>query len=214
MSRRGVGIGRTRSVWPALAAFLGVLVCDPGQAHAQGAQAQPARPAPNPAPTPIPALPGEYTVGRGDVLQILVRNEAEMSREVLVRLDGRITVPLLGDLQAEGRTPRQIAQDVTAGLGKFINAPLVTVGVGQAPSSRAYVIGQVVRSGEIPLTVPLTVVQALALSGGFKEFANKGSILIVGRDRQVAPFDYRKFESGKDLEQNVLLKPGDVIVVP
>jgi polysaccharide export outer membrane protein len=199
-----------------MAAVLGGLFAVSIPAHAQGTVAapQPARPAAAPTPTPIAALPGEYTVSRGDVLQTLVRNEPDVSREVLVRLDGRITVPLLGDLQAEGRTPRQIAQDVTAGLGKFMNAPLVTVAVGQSPSSRAYVIGQVGRSGEIPLTVPLTVAQALALCGGFKEFANKGSILIVGRDRQVTAFDYRKFESGKDLDQNVLLKPGDVIVVP
>jgi polysaccharide export outer membrane protein len=91
---------------------------------------------------------------------------------------------------------------------------VVTVAVGQASSARAYIIGQVVRSGEISLTVPLTVVQALAMSGGFKEFAKKDSILVVGRDRQMTSFDYRKFESGRDLDQNVTLKPGDVVVVP
>jgi polysaccharide export outer membrane protein len=76
------------------------------------------------------------------------------------------------------------------------------------------VIGQVVRSGEIPLSFPLTVVQALALSGGFKEFARSDSILIVSRDRDVTPFNYKKFEAGRDLLQNVTLQPGDTIVVP
>jgi len=163
-----------------------------------------------------PAVPTrqEYTVGRGDVLQIVVRKEPDLSRDVLVRLDGWITVPLLGDVQAEGQTPTQISDAITRGLARFMNTPLVTVAVGQALSARAYVIGQVVRSGEIPLSVPITVVQALALSGGFKEFAKRDSILIVGHDKTVTSFDFKKFETGRDLEQNVTLKPGDTIVVP
>ena len=163
-----------------------------------------------------PAVPTrqEYTVGRGDVLQIVVRKEPELSRDVIVRLDGWITVPLLGDLQAEGQTPKQISEEITRRLARLINTPLVTVAVGQALSARAYVIGQVVRSGEIPLSVPITVAQALALSGGFKEFAKRDSIVIVGQDKKVTPFDFKKFETGRDLEQNVSLKPGDTIVVP
>jgi polysaccharide export outer membrane protein len=86
--------------------------------------------------------------------------------------------------------------------------------VGQALSARVYVIGQVVRSGEISLAVPLTVVQALALSGGFKEFARSDSIVIVGRDRSSKPFNYKRFEVGRNLEQNVLLRSGDTVVVP
>jgi polysaccharide export outer membrane protein len=148
------------------------------------------------------------------VLQIVVRKEPELSRDALVRLDGRITVPLLGDLEVAGRTPKEVSDDIARGLARFVSAPSVTVAVGQATSARAYVIGQVVRSGEIPLSVPLTVVQALALAGGFKEFAKKDAILVVGRDRKVTPFDYKKFEAGRDLEQNVGLKPGDTIVVP
>jgi polysaccharide export outer membrane protein len=180
---------------------------------AEGAQAQPQRPA-KAGSAPAAATQEEYTVGPGDVLQILVRKEPDLSRDVLVRLDGRITVPLLGDLKAAGRTPREISEEITRGLARFINAPSVTVAVGQATSARAYVIGQVVHSGEISLSVPLTVVQALALSGGFKDYAKRDSILIVGRDRKVTFFDYKKFETGRDLELNINLKPGDTIVVP
>jgi polysaccharide export outer membrane protein len=178
---------------------------------AAGARAQQQRPA-----NAAPAAPTrvEYTIGPGDVLQIVVRKEPDLSRDVLVRLDGRITVPLLGDLDAEGRSPKQISEDIARGLARFVNDPWVTVAVGQALSARAYVIGQVVRSGEIPLSVPLTVVQALALSGGFKEFAKRDAIMVVGRDRKVATFDFKKFETGRDLEQNVTLKPGDTVVVP
>jgi polysaccharide export outer membrane protein len=148
------------------------------------------------------------------VLQIVVHKEPELSRDVVVRLDGRITVPLAGDLDAEGRTPRQISDELARRLARYVTEPAVTVAVGQAQSARAYVIGQVVRSGEIPLSVPLTVAQALALCGGFKEFARRDAILVVGRDRKVTTFDFKRFETGRDLEQNVSLKPGDTVVVP
>lgn len=180
---------------------------------AEGAQAPSQPPAAAGAATAAPTR-GEYTVDSGDVLQIVVRKEPELSRDALVRLDGRITVPLLGDIEVAGRTPKEVSEDIARGLARFVSAPSVTVAVGQAASARAYVIGQVVRSGDISLSVPLTVVQALALSGGFKEFAKKDAILVVGRDRKVTPFDYKKFEAGRDLEQNVGLKPGDTIVVP
>jgi polysaccharide export outer membrane protein len=153
-------------------------------------------------------------VGPGDVLQVVVWKEPELTRDVLVRSDGRATLPLLGDVDAAGRTPGQLADQIARGLGRFVTSPQVTVGVSQALSARVYVIGQVVRSGEIPLSVPLTVVQALALSGGFKEFAKTDSILVVSRDRVVTPFNYKRFEAGRDLEQNVTLQAGDTIVVP
>ena len=107
-----------------------------------------------------PAVPTrqEYLVGRGDVLQIVVRKEPDLSRDVLVRLDGWITVPLLGDLQAEGQTPTQISEAIARGLTRFINAPLVTVAVGQALSARAYVIGQVEKTCYL-----LTLMNLLAL---------------------------------------------------
>lgn len=176
-------------------------------------QAQAARPV----ATTAAGAPGgaqAYRVGPGDVLQVVVWKEPELTRDVLVRSDGRATLPLLGDVDAAGRTPGQLADQIARGLGRFVTSPQVTVGVSQALSARVYVIGQVVRSGEIPLSVPLTVVQALALSGGFKEFAKTDSILVVSRDRVVTPFNYKRFEAGRDLEQNVTLQAGDTIVVP
>lgn len=181
----------------------------PKSASAQAKNTPTEKPA-NAAASTLPA----YKVGPGDILQIVVWKEPELTRDVLVRVDGRITLPLIGEVEAAGRSPLQLAEEITKSLGRFLAAPQVTVGVGQATRARVYVIGQVVRSGEIPLAFPLTVVQALALSGGFKEFARADSILIVGRDRDVTAFNYKKFEAGRDLIQNVTLQPGDTIVVP
>jgi polysaccharide export outer membrane protein len=178
----------------------------PGEALAQ-----------NPADKPLAGVPAggpNYKIGPGDVLQIVVWKEPELTRDVLVRADGWLTLPLLGEIEAAGRTPRQLTDELTRGLSRFLTAPQVTVGVGQATRARVYVIGQVVRSGEIPLSFPLTVVQALALSGGFREFARTDAILVVSRDRDVTSFNYKKFEAGRDLVQNVALQPGDIIVVP
>jgi polysaccharide export outer membrane protein len=160
-----------------------------------------------------PPAPEGYTIGPGDVLQIVVWKEADLTRDVVVRADGQITVPLLGDVAAARHTPEELAESIGRGLGRFVNSPRVTVGVAQA-SARVYVIGMVGRSGDIPLGVPLTVVQALALAGGFREFARTDSILIVGRDRSSRPFNYKKFEDGRDFSQNVVLRAGDTIVVP
>jgi polysaccharide export outer membrane protein len=165
---------------------------------------------------PAAAAPGaapEYSVGPGDLLQVVVWKEPDLTRDVLVRVDGRITLPLLGEIEATGRSPKQLADEIARGLGRFITAPQVSVGVSQA-AARVYVIGQVARSGELPLSIPLTVVQALALSGGFQEFARTDSILVVGRDRTVRSFNYKRFEVGRDLEFNVTLRPGDTVVVP
>ena len=176
-------------------------------------EAQAGRPA---APQRTPAAAGatpEYRVGPGDLLQVVVWKEPDLTRDILVRVDGRATLPLLGEVEATGRSPRQLADEIARGLGRFITAPQVTVGVAQA-AARVYVVGRVLRSGELPLSIPLTVVQALALSGGFQEFARTDSILIVGRDRTVTPFNYKRFEEGRDLEHNVALTPGDTVVVP
>jgi polysaccharide export outer membrane protein len=180
----------------------------PGVGAAQARATPPAQPA-----AAAAVVAPEYKVGAGDVLQVIVWKEPDLSRDVLVRADGRATMPLLGEVEAAGRTPRELAGDIARGLGRYITAAQVTVGVGQ-PAARVYVIGRVGRSGDIPLTFPLTVVQALALSGGFQEFARTDSILVVGRDLSVRPFNYKKFEEGRDLEQNVVLKAGDTVVVP
>ena len=153
-------------------------------------------------------------VGRGDVLRIHVWKEPDLTLDATVRLDGMITVPLIGDLQAAGRAPSQLARELASSLGRFVESPRVTVGVTQANSARVYVVGEAVRPGEFLLTGGMTVLKALALAGGFKEFAKRESIVIVREDRTVIPFNYRRVAEGKDVGQNVLLAPGDTIIVP
>lgn len=164
-------------------------------------------------PRPPVAPPG-YVIGRGDVLRINVWKEPDLTLDATVRLDGMITVPLMGDVQAAGRMPSQLATALVAGLGRFVESPRVTVGVIQANSARVYVVGEAVRPGEFLLSGGMTVLKALALAGGFKEFAKRESIIIVREDRTVIPFNYRRVAEGKDVRQNVLLAPGDTIIVP
>lgn len=159
-------------------------------------------------------LAAEYVIGPADVLQIIVWKEPELTRTVTVRFDGMVTVPLIGDVTAGGRTPTQLAETLAQGLRRFIEVPRVTVGIEQANSARFYVVGQVGKSGEFSLTGPTTVLQALALAGGFKDFAKTDGIVIVRKDQTVVPVNYKRIADGRDVTQNVLLSPGDTIVVP
>jgi polysaccharide export outer membrane protein len=159
----------------------------------------------------------DYTIGAADVLQIFVWKEAELSKEVTVRLDGRITVPLLGDVEAAGRSPQQLSEELAKSLGRFLESPRVTVGVNHANSTTFYVVGLVGKPGEFPLSRRTTFLQGLALAGGFRDFAKTDSILIIRQERagqRVIPVNYKRIEDGKDVGQNVLLRPGDTIVVP
>jgi polysaccharide export outer membrane protein len=157
-----------------------------------------------------------YVIRAGDVLQLVVWKEPDLTREVTVRLDGRITVPLLGDVDAAGRTPADLSADLAKRLTRFVAAPVVTVAIAQAGSSRVYVLGQVLQPGAFPLTGRMTVLQALALAGGFKEFAKTERIVVIREDSPEGPItvNYKKVEGGADLGQNVQLRPGDTILVP
>ena len=158
--------------------------------------------------------PQGYVIGAADVLQITVWKEPELSRDATVRLDGVVTVPLLGDTPAAGKTPTELADDISKKLAKFIEKPRVSIGITQANSSRIYIIGQMVRSGEFPLSRRMTVLQGLALAGGFKEFAKTESIVIVRQDKTVIPVNYKRIADGSNMSQNVALVAGDTIVVP
>lgn len=160
------------------------------------------------------SLGAGYIVGPSDILQITVWKEPDLTSPVTVRIDGMITVPLLGDVQAAGRTPSQLADTLAEGLKQYVEAPRVTVGVSQTNSARFYVLGQVTKSGEFPMSGPTTVLQALALAGGFRDFAKTDNIVIVRRDQTVVPVNYKRITDGRDLSQNVLLLPEDTIVVP
>jgi polysaccharide export outer membrane protein len=155
-----------------------------------------------------------YAIGPADVLQVIVWKEPDLTRDVTVRFDGMITIPLIGDVKAAGRTPGELADSLAKSLERFVEVPRVTVGVSQANSARFYVLGQVTKSGEFPLTGRTTVLQGLALAGGFREYAKTDSIVIVRQDQSVFPVNYKRIADGKDVSQNILLGPGDTVVVP
>jgi len=167
-----------------------------------------------PAEPPAAKPAGGYTIGPADVLQIVVWKEPELTRDVTVRFDGMVTVPLLGDMQAAGQTPAKVAEEVAKGLEKYVQAPRVTVSVLQANSARFYIVGQVGKSGEFALSGRTTVLQALALAGGLKDFAKTENIVIIRADQTVVPVNYKRIADGRDASQNVVLAPGDTIVVP
>ena len=158
-----------------------------------------------------------YSVAPGDVLRIAVWKEPELSGDAFVRLDGMITVPLVGDVKAAGKTTEQIATEVRTRLRPFLETPQVTVTVSQAVSARFYVIGEVTTSGAFPLTGRITILQALALAGGFREFAKRERIVLIREkhgERKAIPFNFRDLEAGINLEQNIAVESGDTLIVP
>ena len=162
-------------------------------------------------------LDADYKIGPQDILRIDVWKELEISRTAPVRPDGKISLPLLNDVQAAGLTPMQLAAVIGEGLKKYITNPQVTVSVAEINSRRIYVTGEVLKPGAFPLLPNMTVLQALSSSGGFSQFARVKNIYVLrkeeGKDVK-HPFNYRDVVSGKKPEQNILLEPGDVIVVP
>ncbi|MGO9614915.1 MAG: polysaccharide biosynthesis/export family protein [Bryobacteraceae bacterium] len=158
-----------------------------------------------------------FVIGAEDLLAINVWKEADISRTVPVRPDGKISLPLLNDVQAAGLTPEQLAASIRDGLKKYIDDPVVTVIVTTVNSRRVYVMGEVSHPGVVPLTHGMTVLQALASAGSFTQFANvKGIYLLRSENgKQVKyPFNYKAVLKGQNTEQNLELKPGDTIVVP
>ena len=159
----------------------------------------------------------DYKIGAQDIVRIDVWKEPEISRTTPVRPDGRISLPLLNDVQAAGLTPTQLAANISEGLKKFITNPQVTVGINEINSRRVYVTGEVTKPGAFPLQAGMTVLQALTSSGGFTQFARiKGIYVLRTEDgKQVKhPFNYKDVVKGKKPEDNIVLQPGDVIVVP
>jgi polysaccharide biosynthesis/export protein len=158
-----------------------------------------------------------YVIGGQDVLDISVWKEAELTRVVPVRPDGKISLPLLNDVQAAGLTPTQLAAQITDSLKKFVTNPQVTVIVTQINSQRIYILGEVTRAGAYPLLPNMTVLQGLSSAGGFTQFANLKKIYMFRTEngKQVKyPFNYKDVISGKQPDENVVLRAGDTIVVP
>lgn len=159
-----------------------------------------------------------YVIGALDVVNISVWREPELSAEVPVRPDGKISLPLLDDVQAAGLKPMKLAETITEGLRKYVSEPRVTVVVTQVNSKRYYILGEVGRPGAFPLLPRMTVLQALSSAGGFSQFANLRNIYVLRQaedGKQVKmPFNYRDVLRGNRPEQNILLEPGDTIIVP
>jgi polysaccharide export outer membrane protein len=159
----------------------------------------------------------DYVIGPEDVIDINVWKEPDMTRIVPVRPDGKISLPLINDVQAAGSTPQQLATTVTDKLRKFLTEPRVTVIVTQINSQRVFVVGEVIRAGAYPLIPGMTVLQALASAGGFTTFADMKKIhvmrLVNGKHVEM-PFNYREVLKGDNPDQNIKLEPGDTVVIP
>ena len=160
----------------------------------------------------------DYQIGAGDILEINTWKEPDFTREeVLVRLDGKLTFPLLNDVQAAGLTTLDLKGVIENGLKDYVANPVVTVNVRQPLSKRFYVLGEVRRTGEYPLVKHLTVLQAFALAGGFTEWASKDEIILLRQENgieKIYRIDYKDITKGKDLSQNLKLKTDDTIIVP
>ena len=204
---------KTRKAAPVALATLVVLALGP---HAWAAQNQvPAEEAPPPSGAP---LPSGYVIGPEDVLGVLVWREAEVSGDVMVRSDGMITLPLVGDTQAAGMHPETLADQIETLVGEYLTEPNVTVIVREVNSRKAFITGEVAVPGAYPLIGPLTVVQLIALAGGLTGFADQKRLSIVrtGDDGQTQTirFNYKWITEGRELDQNIQLQPGDTVVVP
>jgi len=182
-----------------------------------GSQTAPATaPRADAAPKSATDDPG-YVIGADDVLDISVWKEPDISRRVPVRPDGKISLPLLNDVQAAGLTPMQLQAQLTEKFRKFLTEPQITVIVMTINSRRVYVMGEVMRPGPLPLTANMTVLQAITTAGGLGQFANGSKIRILRTEngkQTIFTFNYREVLAGKNPQQNITLKPGDSIVVP
>jgi polysaccharide export outer membrane protein len=180
-------------------------------------EANPAAPGTAPAGAPgVPTVdPKSFVIGPEDVLLIRVWNSPQVSGQVTVRPDGKITLQLLGELQAAGLTPDALTQAIYDGVLKFEahDRSEVTVSVLQVNSRKYFIQGEVSRSGSFPLLIPTTVLDALVNAGGFREFANPKKIIVM-RGGQQYHFNYKEVSHGRKMEQNILLQPGDHIIVP
>jgi polysaccharide biosynthesis/export protein len=163
------------------------------------------------------ALPPDepYRIGREDVLDVSVWRDPDLSRTVPVRPDGFISLPMVGELKADGKTPKELEAEIRDALKPYVQQPRVTVIVREVNAPRVYVTGEVTRPGAYPMRGRVNVLQAIALAGGFSDFADQGSIMIIRRDGKGIPVNYADLTTEDDkVRTNVWLMPGDTVVVP
>jgi polysaccharide export outer membrane protein len=173
----------------------------------------PANPSVPPSTTP---LPSDYVIGVEDVLSVIFWREKDMSAEVVVRPDGKISLPMLNDIHAAGMTPEALAESIAKVGTKFVRDAGATVIVKEIRSRKIYIIGEVSKPGTFQLGSEMTVLQAIGEAGGFIEGANKGDVKIVrnqGGKEQRFKFNYKEVVEGKNPQQNIKLQPGDTIIV-
>jgi polysaccharide biosynthesis/export protein len=203
-------MNRSASNWYFIIIFALTLVCaENGGRESMAADSK--------STTAKPAM-ASYTIGAGDVLRIVTWKEADFTLDaVLVRTDGKISFPLLNDVQAAGLTPMMLKDVLETGLKKYVSNPVVTVTVTDAASHKFYILGEVPRTGEYPIIKDLSVLQAFALAGGFTEWASKDEIILIRREggqKKVYKIDYKDMARGKNLEQDLLIRANDTIIVP
>ena len=179
---------------------------------------KPVAPAAKPAaPGPVVPVDPGFTIGPEDVLGILFWRDQDLSGDVTVRSDGMITLPLVRDIKAGGLTPLQLADRIQEAVREYVTDASVTVVVRQMNSRRVFITGQVAHPGAYSLVSSMTVMQLIAMAGGLNEFAKPAHISIMrveGGKTKTLPFDYKNVAKGKKTEQNIVLKPGDTVVVP
>jgi polysaccharide export outer membrane protein len=183
--------------------------CTPSASHLTEAQAAAA----------AVATPDEdkYLLGPEDAIEVSVWKEPELTKQLVVRPDGKITYPLIGEVQAAGKTVKQLQEEVFKRLEKYVTDAHVTVILLKAQNYRIYVTGKVNKPGDFVIGKPVNVMQAISMAGGLTPFASPGSIMVirtVGGKEEVFPFNYKEIAKGQSLEQNRTLMPGDVVVVP
>jgi len=185
-------------------------------ADAQQGRSDPAPRAPSTVGADSLAIP-TFVIGVGDVLTVTFWRDQRLSGDVLVRPDGRISLPLLNDLPAAGRTPEELAATLAVAAAKFITESDVTVTVKEVHSRRVFVVGEVATPGAITLSGDMNVLQAIAVAGGLHEYADRKNIVVLrtehGQEKRLK-FNYEDVVKGKNLKQNILLQPGDTVVVP
>jgi polysaccharide export outer membrane protein len=196
---------------------VGWAISSPLQAQKPDSTAPTRSDAPSTAPvkaeTSVAVDPKSYVIGAQDILMIRVWREQDFTGAYPVRPDGKITIPLVGDVQAGGLTPERLGEQLKQALSAYINAPDVSVSLQTVNSKKFFITGEVNRPGEYSLATPTKVFDALSNAGGFHDFANKKKILII-RGAERIKFNYQDILKGKSLEQNILLENGDTIVVP
>lgn len=201
------------------ALVVAVIVCSPWS-RASAQQQTPPPPAGSPAQAQAlegVSLASDYQIGPQDVLGVVFWREPEMSGDVTVRPDGRITLPVIGEMTAAGLHPDALQKEIKTAAAKYLADPNVAVVVRAINSRRVFVTGRVTTPGSHPLTGPLTVMQAIALAGGLTEYADAKNITVLrtrGGQSQTLKFNYKDVVKGKNLEQNIQLLPGDTVVVP